>query len=335
MIETKTTGDELLLDKPDQAEELFEKLKKRRIDLKKAYPEIDFLLQRNGVGLLARGDIQAIKAKAKQGKTTVCSILVAALLKGEYMGFGAKKKNRVLYIDTEQNPLNTAKMVRKIHHIIEYSETENHPDFIAFSLREDAVKDRVSLLKYAISECKPDIVFLDGVRDLLEDFNAISESNEVINLLMKLSKEHQCAIVNILHTNKGLTDSNMRGHAGTELANKASEVWEVKKDETIITVTQTECRNAPVDDWAFRLDVEGLPQIVDAPERPNPMAEIVSVMRSTLDGKAMTYSSLATEYGEKKAVKEVTAKKHISRCAEMNIIYKGDDSLYRCKKYRQ
>lgn len=61
----------------------------------------------------------------------------------------------------------------------------------------------------------------------------IEESSNVISTLMKASEECT-AIVNVLHTNKGKEDSNMRGHLGTELLNKCSRCMEVKKDGLIL-----------------------------------------------------------------------------------------------------
>lgn len=75
-------------------------ISERIIDLSKSYPEIEFLLKHNGVGCFSLGDIQAMKAKAKQGKTLSLLCVMVTLLRGSYMGFQAVKSDlRVLYID--------------------------------------------------------------------------------------------------------------------------------------------------------------------------------------------------------------------------------------------
>lgn len=57
------------------------------IDITKDYPPVEFLLQdKDGKGLIARGDIIGIKGKAKQGKSYVCACLETAVLKGQYHG---------------------------------------------------------------------------------------------------------------------------------------------------------------------------------------------------------------------------------------------------------
>lgn len=61
---------------------------------------------------------------------------------------------------------------------------------------------------------------IDGVADLLEDFNDVGQSSEIINSLMRLSAENDVAIINVLHTNKRKDDSDMKGHLGTLLLQK-------------------------------------------------------------------------------------------------------------------
>src|ERR1035437_1516178 len=77
-----------------------EKLASRMISLSSDYPEIDFLLEREGIGCMSRSDIVVLKGKAKSGKTTFMICIITALLKGEYAGFVCNKKDaRVLYVD--------------------------------------------------------------------------------------------------------------------------------------------------------------------------------------------------------------------------------------------
>ena len=56
----------------------------------------------------------------------------------------------------------------------------------------------------------------------------------IMEKLMALAKEKNCCIVCVLHQNKSEQDRNMRGSIGTELTNKAFEVF------------QCECIDAPL-----------------------------------------------------------------------------------------
>ena len=43
------------------------------------------------------------------------------------------------------------------------------------------------------------------------------------------------------------------------LLQKASDVFEVKKDNGTFNVTETDCRNQPIEDFAFSIDGNGIP----------------------------------------------------------------------------
>ena len=228
-----------------------------RIDLSKQYPLIDYLLLRNGVGCLPRGDLQVITGKQKAGKSYVSLCLEVALLRGEFMGFTATKENyRILHIDTEQHESNVSDKVRKVHLLCGFPE-ERNDRFIVLTLRKLSSKERLEKCIEAIEEYHPNFVVIDGIRDLCKDFNDITESANLVGILMTLCSQHQIAIMNVIHENKA--DKNMRGHLGTELANKSSEVYSALNDNNLIKIEQTICRNALIDKWAFLIDEEGMP----------------------------------------------------------------------------
>ena len=78
------------IEKAVPAYDLDKAIQKRdyRIDLTQHYADAEYLLTVDGIGMLAKGDIQAVKGKAKQGKTFFITALVAAVLNGK---FGALK----------------------------------------------------------------------------------------------------------------------------------------------------------------------------------------------------------------------------------------------------
>lgn len=89
------------------------------IDLTKNYPEPQYLITQDGIGTIPRGDLQAIKVKSKNGKSYLASIFAASILGSEAFGFRpCETEAKVLYVDTEQNKLNTARIMRRIHIIM-------------------------------------------------------------------------------------------------------------------------------------------------------------------------------------------------------------------------
>lgn len=133
--------------------------------------------------------------------------------------------------------------------------------FGIFNVRSLSWSERLPLLEIAISKHHPDLVILDGIRDLVDDINDGVLSQEVIERLMHLASDNHCCIVAVLHQNKASEDKNLRGWIGTELAYKAFEVYECSKDgDRIFTFVQTRTRKYDIlDKMQFTVNEEGLP----------------------------------------------------------------------------
>lgn len=249
------------------------------IDPRRKYPEPDYTLYQGETGFLPKGDIQAVKAKSKNGKTFLCSIFAAAMLGNNRFGFYSDLSldDKILYLDTEQNERNTAMLAMRMNKLMGIDEHSFNERFTACSLRTMTADERLDYLHFMLDDMHPAIVFIDGIADLMLDFNDIAESEVIINELMRLSTHYNCAIINVLHTNKAKDDNNMKGHLGTMLTQKASDVFEVAKDKTgMFTVTHTESRNIPVNSFSFTVDYDGIPQPMDsAPQKMSASEERV------------------------------------------------------------
>lgn len=292
------------------------------VDLSKEYPPVDFLLEHKGVGILPRGELIAVAGKAKSGKSYMLSLLTAALLGCEDIlsSFTALCPGvKILLCDTEMHSSNVAERARKTLRAAGLNALQSHPNYKILSLRELSHEERFNAIEEAIKSIKPDIVIIDGVVDLLADFNSVEESKTCVGRLMRLSSQNKCAIVSVLHENKSAIDNNMRGHLGTELTNKCSEVYSVKHDTKAghYTVEQTMCRNRPAGNWAFVIDEGGMPEIIalETPESKaskkdreelNTFADIFS------DSDSMTHTELVAEYMERAGVAKPTAARHVS-----------------------
>lgn len=269
------------------------------LDPAEDYPEPHFLFEYNGVGFSPLGGIQALSGQKKNGKTFVLSQLMAAALGGEsarirqYLpGLNARASTVdfighppvVLYCDTEMEKLNTAKVLRRVHWLCDWDMRVRHDRFNALWLREvpktekqSSNKERWRLIKMAIEAKEPDVVFIDGMRDLINDFNDLAESADIITEMMSLASQRNMCIWNVLHMNPrpGNDDeSKMRGHAGTELGNKVSDTLiSIKhKDPTTgkvtFTVKQQDARDKDLQDWKFEVTEAagnlGIPRIIGA-----------------------------------------------------------------------
>lgn len=234
--------------------------KQYEIDIAEDYPEPSYLMEGAGIGTIPRGDIVAIKAKSKNGKTFLASIFAATILGAEWGNLRGREHGcNVMYADTEQNTPNVARVGRRIHQLCGWSLAQKNARLTIFALRQMDMGKRWTFIEKKVNEKHPDCLIIDGIADLIADFNDISASNAIIGNLMQLSAKRNMAIIFILHTNKNKDDNNMKGHLGTLAVQKCSDVFAVEKVGDIFNVTETECRNLPMKDFSFSLDENGLP----------------------------------------------------------------------------
>lgn len=250
-------------------QQFVENLLKFRVSAKDEFPPEVCLLEIDGVPFFAKGDIHAIKAKQKQGKTNAISIMVATILCGKWGRLmGLLENAKVLVIDTEQKEADAQLVYNRTLTLAGLPKEDIYDRFQTFALRALDTTDKLNAVKALIAEFKPDIVFIDGVVDLMGNFNEVDDSKQIIEELMRMSTKEVSgidpAIVCVLHTNKANEDHNMRGHAGTMLAQKSGNVLEVSKKDGIISVFSTDSRHQEVPTWSFSFDNDG--NIIDADE---------------------------------------------------------------------
>ena len=256
-------------------------LEQLRITADKQLPKMDFLFQLFNRPCFPRRELVAVTGKAKSGKTFVTSMLIACCVIRDVLSFHRSCDNplRVLWYDTEQSDESTQDILKnRIQTLIKTNinqtnnlfnpppSMENNID--VFNVRSVAWKDRRQLLLEAVSHYGPDLVIVDGIRDLVNDINDGVLAQEVMEELMHLADERNCCIVCILHQNKGSEDHNLRGWIGTELMNKAFEVYACEKlmPKRIFMVEQTLTRKYDIEQQLyFEVDQQGLPRLTAAP----------------------------------------------------------------------
>jgi len=176
---------------------------------------------------------------------------------------------RVLWYDTEQSDQSTQDILRhRIVPMVEAAGPFQDDQMDIFNVRSLNWEVRRDLLKEAIANSSPDLVIVDGIRDLVNDINDGVLAQEVIEHLMSLAQAHDCCIVCILHQNKGSEDKNLRGWIGTELMNKAFEVYSCEKllPKRIFKFEQTLTRKYDIEQpLYFEVNDQGLPQMTVNP----------------------------------------------------------------------
>lgn len=269
-------------------------LEQRRITPDKELPPMEFLFRLFGKPCFPRGELVGLTGKPKSSKTFISSILMTLCFREEVLTMLRESPEplRVLWYDTEQSDESTQDILKnRIVPMIsgkvygsEFMVDGIHPDgtpinhhpstinptwneiedkYQVFNVRQDQWRERLPLLEAAIERFKPDLVILDGIRDLINDINDGVLAQDTVERLMHLAYEQHCCIACILHQNKSAEDKNLRGWIGTELTHKAFEVYECEKSEDrIFSFCQKLTRKYDIlDTLKYIVDEQGIPQL--------------------------------------------------------------------------
>ena len=265
------------------------------LDFRDTYKPPRFTLSWKGVKFAPLGGIHNITGQSGNGKTMTIAQFMAAILSGE---FGQLKYElsdeiphpKVLYIDTEMEKDNTIAVKNRVLTMAGRDINEEYDDFIVVMLRdvEDlpvldkhgkpitdkngrSVLENPAIVRWkmtlkAINQFKPDVVFIDGLLDVVADFNDNIECQNLIFKCMKVASACDISLWCILHQNPG--GEKLVGHLGSFLERKVTDVIQTTKKKNSSTgeitfeVKQKKARSRDFDDWEFRVTT------VDAWGRP-------------------------------------------------------------------
>ena len=227
------------------------------------YPEPDYLLRAHDVRTLPTGNLIAISAKWKNGKTFLCDILCAIYLGCEvFDGMqGRNEQGKVQFFDTEQDMSDTARILQVINALTGKDNADRCEVYCLRGISVEGERETVSRYQFivdAVRHTRPRLVVIDGIADLIYNYNDVIESQTMVNNLAALASENNCAIVVVMHQNKGKDDKNMKGHLGTMLYQKCSDVFQVQKVESFFAVHHAVSRHQSIGDFYFAID-DGVP----------------------------------------------------------------------------
>ena len=274
----------------------WQKLRPYLLDPREDYPEPYHMLEYNGVPFSKVGGLTAISGQKKNGKSLVLTQLMAAILGNgsertqlylpgltvpertiEYLGHEPK----VLYVDTEMEKLSSAKVMRRVHWLCGWDMKCPNDRFAVLWLKnmpKDGDKrahiQRYDLIRLAIDVIHPDVMFIDGLRDLLSSINDEEQGTQILDYLGGAAEDRNMSIWCALHQNPARKndddDAKMRGWIGTELGNKVSDTLVSIKTKTAngvtFTVKQQDARDKDLEDWKFEVTDDagnlGIPKII-------------------------------------------------------------------------
>ena len=213
------------------------------------------------------GNFSFIQAPPKSKKTFFISLLSAVYMKNELQGFGGdlrgnRQGKHMIHFDTEQGNFHASMVFKRPIQMCGIKDDKYH----TYALRQLSFKERVMFIEYILYDKLEGkdigLVIIDGIADLCADVNNIEQASEVVQHLMRWSKELNCHIVTVIHSNFG-TDKPT-GHLGSFLEKKAEtqiqlELNTVNKD--LVKVSCKRSRNASFEDFNFKVNNFGFPQV--------------------------------------------------------------------------
>lgn len=269
---------------PSGVSPLLAKMLQRELTPDMQLPPMEFLMRLFGEPCFPRRELVAITGRAKSGKTFVMSIIMLMCMIDRLMQFEREGPQplKVLWFDTEQSDQSTLdiiqnRIVAMFHQLMGNDVPFPSPCLRTFNVRFCNCEMRRKGFMELVPYIKPDLVILDGIRDLVPDINDGAEAQRIMEEMLALAQANNCCIFAVLHQNKSGESRDPRGWLGTELLNKAFDVFATEKlkiqngQETryVFKLEQLYTRKYDIEQLLyFEVDDDGLPFETDAPPMP-------------------------------------------------------------------
>jgi hypothetical protein len=210
------------------------------------------------VPICTPGNITAITAEAKAGKSALLGAMIAATMKTipEENSFSLTDTLSVssdnphglalVHVDTEQSPDDHWRLVTRA---LNRARVEAPGWLRSYCLTGMGATQTFAALKAILKRSAVDCggvhsCLIDGVADLVQDVNDSAKTNPFVAELHDLAIRYDCPIVGVVHFNPGSEKS--RGHLGSQLERKAESNLKLKKDGEVTVVFSTKQRRAPI-----------------------------------------------------------------------------------------
>ena len=261
------------------------------LDFDEPYKPPRYTMERDGVPFADVGELHIISGKPGNGKTGLMSQLEAAILGGKFGNTLAKevghiirdeqgnivngednrpifqtKSTRILHIDTEQGKDDTIAFKNRVISMSGVEKEYAKQHFFILRLRDtELAKDRWKKILKAIWQIQPTDIFLDGMLDIVEDYNDQKECQPIIRQCMMAATYYDTSLWAVLHENP-MADK-LVGTLGSITQRKVSEIFTVIKvkqqdlkeserradmPDIYFRVKQNKARGRDVSDWYFQ-----------------------------------------------------------------------------------
>ena len=261
------------------------------LDFTDPYKPPRYTLERKMVPFANIGELHVISGKAGHGKTNLMSMLMATILSGQQGNTRYRDdipKPVILYVDTEMGKDDTIAVKNRVCTLAGIPYDRQNGQFFILRLRDtELAEDRwrktlkaLWLVKEHMGEGQCLHLFLDGMLDIVEDYNDQKECQPIIRECMMTATEFDTSMWIVQHENPMV--DKLVGTLGSILQRKVSEIFTVRKvvqsrlnnkdkrddrPEIYFKVEQLKARGRDVDSWDFEVTTEsgwGMPrEIID------------------------------------------------------------------------
>ena len=339
------------------------------LDFAEPYRPPRYTMERDGVPFADVGELHIISGKPGHGKTGLMSQLMATCLCGQHGNTrrrdvyhlvrqpdGLQTEEmvdvRVLYIDTEQGKDDTIAIKNRVCSMAGIDYSKPTQQFTILRLRDtELAQDRWRKILKAIHTVRPTDIFLDGMLDIVKDYNDQTECQPIVRRCMMTATEYDASLWAVLHENP-LVDK-LVGVLGSITQRKVSEIFTVQKvkqcdlkanekrddlPDIYFRVKQVKARGRDVSDWLFEYvtNAGGWGQPVEIEDNGTKVVdskEMQFIKEADERLKAFNWTSAGATYTElerylRKSVSGRRAGDLINIAAEHGIIYKSDKKKY-------
>lgn len=255
-IETPIINKSNNLDKILRSKEILRENSSKAISFSRA------IISSFDLGAIFPSTINVIQGKKGVHKSrlteTLCCTLLSRTLGANFLGFKRDftKTYAVLYVDTERNIKEQFPYaIQKIKEKSGYEIQEQPPNFDYISLIDISRNERFDTLKEYLETTREKyknsqlFIVMDVITDCIENFNDPKESMKLVDLLNETINNYDVTFLCVIHENPSSGDK-ARGHLGTEIINKASQVMQIgfekdnkQNDTELIRLKFLHCRS--------------------------------------------------------------------------------------------
>lgn len=239
-----------------ETDSLRDMLAARKFDVSQKPPAMREVYSLAGTLVCTPGNLTALTAQAKAGKSAVIGAMLATTLPHkqgvDLLGFesdGNPFGKAVIHLDTEQSRYDAYYLLARA---LKRAGVKACPPWLmSYALADTSWNQARLFLTEAVAVAKEQFggihsIFIDGGADMIADVNNPEESNAFVAELHALAICEDCPIINVLHLNPG-SDAKSRGHFGSQLERKAETNLRVERvgDIAVIFSDKQRRKNIP------------------------------------------------------------------------------------------